>query len=83
MGVMSDVAVDIVIQFGALGLLGYLIIWLTRVGGPMLFQNLSAIQEAIRENSERLQSLEVSQSKVVDTVVERMRANCANFSPRT
>jgi len=80
---MSDVAVDIVIQFGALGLLGYTIIWLTRVGGPMLFQNLSAIQEAIRENSKRLQSLEVSQSKVVDSVVERMRSNCANFSPRS
>lgn len=75
----DDVAVDIVIQFGALGLLGYTIIWLTKVGGPLLFQNLGAIQEAIRENSRRLQSLEQSQAKLVDTVVERIRVNCANY----
>jgi hypothetical protein len=79
---VSDVAVDIVVQFGALGLLGYMIIWLTKVGGPLLFHHLGAIESAIEHNSRRLQSLELSQSKLVDSVVERMKQACSNFNPK-
>lgn len=47
-----------IVQLGALGLLGYLIIWTTRTGGPMLFTRLDGIQTAIEKNSERLKALE-------------------------
>lgn len=47
-----------IVQLGALGLLGYLIVWVTRSGAPMLFSRLDGIQSAIETNSARLLSLE-------------------------
>ena len=51
-------AVQLLLQGGALGLLGYLIWWTTKEGAPQLFARLGGIQEAILTNNHRLQNVE-------------------------
>lgn len=51
---------QLVIQMGALGLLGYLLYWTTQKGAPDLFRALGGIQEAMLNHSNRLSKLEES-----------------------
>lgn len=53
-----DQAVQMLLQGGALGLLSYLIYWMTQSGAPKLFERLGGIQVAIESHSHRLQNLE-------------------------
>lgn len=53
-----ETGVQLLLQGGALGLLGYLIWWTTREGAPKLFTHLGNIAAAMQSTSERLDKLE-------------------------
>ncbi len=55
---MGEEAIQLLFQGGALGLLGYLILWTTREGAPKLFERLAAIQVAITANTNKMANLE-------------------------
>lgn len=55
---MNDSIGKLILDVGALGLLAYLIRWMTQVGGPALFSCLGGIQEEIRSINNRLELIE-------------------------
>jgi hypothetical protein len=66
--------VQMMLQGGALGLLAYLIYWMTQSGAPKLFDRLGGIQVAIESHSNRLLNLE--------RIVEELRNEIRQKVPR-
>ncbi len=68
---------ELVLQFGALGLLGGLIFWGTRSGWPQMFEALAGIRVAIERNTSQLKSFDehqILQTKVLLRLVEKSPA---------
>lgn len=55
---MMEQVVQLVLQAGALGLLTYLIWWVTQTGAPQLFVCLTGIKSALEGHSARIERLE-------------------------
>jgi len=68
-------AVQLIVQTGALGLLGYLIFWATRSGVPSIVGTMNGIREAIDANTRRLTSLE-RQHLEHSTLMREVIRNC-------
>lgn len=75
-------AVEWIIQGGALGLLGYLVIWATRTGAPNLFKALGGIKTAVDKNTERLGNLETT-NRELTRVVGQLANQSATIGEQT
>ena len=58
-----DKAIELVVQVGALGLLGYIIFWVTREGAPKFWTAMDGIKNAITENTQETKSVKEGQKQ--------------------
>lgn len=65
--------VQLVVQSAALGLLAYLIWWVTQTGAPQLFVCLMGIKEAMNGVHSRLEAVEESTERLESEVKELRR----------
>lgn len=63
-----DATLQVILQGGALGILAYLIFWVTRSGGPKLFDALFGIKSAMEAHTLKLEQFERTNDRLVDVV---------------
>lgn len=75
-------SLQILLQGGALAILAYLVVWVTRIGVPQLFDVLVGIRQSMDRHTGALEKLEASNERVVAKIAElaedvgRVKACC-------
>lgn len=71
-------ALKVVLQLGSFGLLGYAVLWILRVGGPMIRDTVKdlgvAHVEAMERIAVRLERIEIEHTRQLETMDKNCRA---------
>lgn len=74
--------IPLVERLGSLALLGYLIFWSTRVGGPSFLQTMNHLRKSIDRNTQQLMSMEEQQNLQTEVLIRLVELRFADPEAR-